>query len=447
VIGVDLPTEQSYWKIRSFNDGELPLKSSDPKVSQYFERAREKGNHYATFDPYAYAHADVVIVDVNLDVQKETGTQGELADFGVDMDPFSKAITAISQNCKADVLVVVETTVPPGTCQQIVYPILRQGLLDRNLPDDQFRLGHSYERVMPGPNYVDSIQNYFRVYSGIDDASAEATEAFLMTIIRTDEYPLTRLQGTNATEMAKVLENSYRAMNIAFMVEWTRFAEEAGVNIYEVVNAIRMRDTHSNLMFPGIGVGGYCLTKDPLLASWARSSLFGSKVLPQTEQGVRINDQMPLFAFNFLRERLAQSDMKGLRVLLLGVSYRGDVGDTRYSPVELFCRLLESSGCEVSAHDYFVNHWTECDMEVETSLEAALVQSFDILVLTTGHSEYRNNKTLLQALEKTDRCIVYDTLGFFSREELTGIAENHQVYVLGRGDEIATGLNPAEQKE
>ena len=80
---------------------------------------------------------------------------------------------------------------------------------------------------MPGPNYVDSIQNFYRVYSGINEESANATEEFLKTIIRTDEYPLTRLQSTNATEMAKVLENSYRAMNISFMVEWSRFAEES----------------------------------------------------------------------------------------------------------------------------------------------------------------------------------------------------------------------------
>ena len=76
--------------------------------------------------------------------------------------------------------------------------------------------------------------------------------------------------------MAKVLENSYRAMNIAFAVEWSRYAEEAGVNLYEIVNAIRMRPTHSNLMYPGIGVGGYCLTKDPLLASWAKINHFNS---------------------------------------------------------------------------------------------------------------------------------------------------------------------------
>ena len=122
---------------------------------------------------------------------------------------------------------------------------------------------------------------------------------FFVRLSSTDEYPLTRLGNTHATEMAKVLENSYRAMNIAFMVEWSRFAEEAGVDIYEVVNAIRMRPTHKNIMLPGLGVGGYCLTKDPLLASWARMNLFGSdEPLDQSETGVHINDQMPILCFS-----------------------------------------------------------------------------------------------------------------------------------------------------
>ena len=149
-------------------------------------------------------------------------------------------------------------------------------LRKRNLSSDKIKIGHSYERVMPGPGYIDSIQNFFRVYSGVDKKSADAVESFLHTIIQTDEYPLTRLGNTNATEIAKVLENSYRAMNIAFAVEWSRFAEEAGVDLYEVVNAIRLRPTHANLMYPGIGVGGYCLTKDALLASWAKQNLIGS---------------------------------------------------------------------------------------------------------------------------------------------------------------------------
>ena len=94
---------------------------------------------------------------------------------------------------------------------------------------------------MPGPNYIDSIQNFPRVFSGINDISIRATRKFLETIINTEDYPLTLLNGTNATEMAKVLENSYRALNIAFIVEWSRFAEQTDVNLYEVVDAIEKR--------------------------------------------------------------------------------------------------------------------------------------------------------------------------------------------------------------
>ena len=434
VIGVDLATPDSYWKIRSINDGVLPLKSSDPKVQQYFDRAREKGNLYASYDGYAYALADVVIVDVNLDVQKKSADNAEMLGFDVDMQPFSNAIRAIAESCKPDVLVLVETTVPPGTCEKIVAPILKQGLAERGLPVDQFRLGHSYERVMPGPDYIDSIQNFYRVYSGIDEVSADATETFLKTIIRTDEYPLTRLARTNATEMAKVLENSYRAMNIAFMVEWSRFAEEAGVNLYEVVHAIRMRNTHSNMMLPGIGVGGYCLTKDPLLASWSRKELFAAAGgLGQSEQGVRINDQMPLFAYQFLCEQLKKQDLSELRVLLLGVSYRGDVGDTRYSPVELFCKLLRNAGCNVRAHDYFVDYWPECDMSVESSLSSALEGGADVIAITAGHSDYRDNAELAAWLDDRDTCVVYDTLGLLSEDEIQSFGRRHEILVLGRG--------------
>ena len=345
VIGVDLPKPESYWKICSLNEGTLPLRSSDPKVLSYYETAKKQGNFLATFDPIAYSYADVVIVDINLDVQKYSNKEGELIDFDVTLESFKKGIDVLAKHCKPEVLILIETTVPPGTCEQVVFPIIQRGFADRNLPTDLFKLGHSYERVMPGPNYIDSIESFYRVYSGVNNDSAVAIEKFLKTIIRTDNYPLTRLKNTNATEMAKVLENSYRAMNIAFIVEWSRFAEEAGVNLYEVINAIRMRETHSNMMFPNIGVGGYCLPKDPLLASWASQNFFNSSnALIQSEHGVRINDQMPFFAFNFFKKHIEGlgRKMKGLKVLLLGVSYRGDVGDTRYSPVELFCKLLAS---------------------------------------------------------------------------------------------------------
>ena len=434
VIGIDLPTPASYWKIRSINEGVFPIIASDPKIDLYYQQALTKKNYYATYDSHAYSKADVVVVDINLDVQKKSAKNNDLEGYDVDLTPFKKAIEAIGSNCKEEVLVLVETTVPPGTAQKIVRPLLEECLTKRGLTTDKLKVGHSYERVMPGPKYIDSIQNFYRVFAGTDEKSAEAVERFLRTVIRTDEYPLTRLGNTNATEMAKVLENSFRAMNIAFMVEWSRFAEEAGVDIYEVVNAIRMRPTHKNIMLPGLGVGGYCLTKDPLLASWARINLFGSEEkLGQSEKGVHINDKMPLYAFEYLQSQYTGS-LAGKKVLLLGVSYLNDVGDTRYTPVEGFYDQLINAGCEITLHDPHVKYWEEKDIWINQNLEELLEDECDVVVVTTGHKDYRSNESLINTLLSKPAAFMYDTIGVWTKDEIKALGEKHMVKVLGRGD-------------
>ena len=434
VIGIDLPTPASWWKICSINEGVFPVLASDPKISEYYAKSRAKKNYYATCDPYAYSKADVVIVDINLDVKKQTGPGHELLDYSVDLTPFKKAIESIGTHCRQDVLVLVETTVPPGTTEKVVKPLLQECLQKRGLPVNQLKVGHSYERVMPGPKYIDSIQNFYRVFAGTDAMSTEAVEKFLRTVIRTDEFPLTRLGHTNATEMAKVLENSFRAMNIAFMVEWSRFAEEASVDIYEVVNAIRMRPTHKNIMLPGLGVGGYCLTKDPLLASWARMNLFNSNdPLLQSEKGVRINDKMPLFAFEYLQSQYRNS-LNGKKVLLLGVSYLNDVGDTRYTPVEGFYNQLQEAGAEIALHDPHVLYWEEKDTWVTQDMYKLLEQDYDIITITTGHKEYRSNPVFIAKLMEQSPAVIYDTIGVLTNEEIKTLSGKHMVRVLGRGD-------------
>jgi nucleotide sugar dehydrogenase len=433
VIGVDQDTEVGRKTVDSLNAGIFPITADDPKIGEYFENTRHRGNFYATVDISTYAVADVIIVDVNLDVHKIGNEDYALIDYNVNLSPFISAIKTIGAYCKPDVLVLIETTVPPGTCRNIVAPTLKAALEERGLPSDKIRIGHSYERVMPGPNYIDSIQSFYRVYSGIDNASADAVEAFLKTINRTDEYPLTRLGNTNATEMAKVLENSYRAMNIAFVVEWSRMAEEAGVDLYEVVHAIRQRPTHSNLMFPGIGVGGYCLTKDPLLASWARTNLLGGEdKLAQSETAVSINDQMPRYAAEFLERRYVDG-IEGKKVLLLGVSYRGDVGDTRFSPVEPFYRCLLQADARVSVHDPYVSSWPETGMRPFTNIPDALNEQPDIVVISTGHRLYQD-ETTIDLLLSCNPLWVYDTIGLLSAVQIKKLQEKHTVIVLGRGD-------------
>jgi len=432
VIGVDLANENNYWKIKSINDGIFPLIADDPKITEFFDNAKAKGNFLATYDPVAYQYADVIIVDINLDVQKQSHGKGGLKDFDVNLKGFEEAIQSIGRNCRDDVLVLVETTVTPGTCDQVVKPIIEEELVKRELTLKNYRLGHSYERVMPGPQYIDSIREFPRVYAGVNETSADTVEEFLKTIIDTSKCDLTRLEHTNATEMAKVLENSYRAMNIAFAVEWSRFAEEAGVDLYAMVNAIRARPTHANLMYPGIGVGGYCLTKDPLLASWARKNYFGSTSdLEMSISGVSVNDQMPKFAFN----RLIQvfDDVSDKKVTFLGVSYRGDVGDTRFTPVEPLVEMVRETGAEIVLHDPFVSYWEEQKCNVESDLNVALDSTTDLIVVSAGHSQYKLKSTI-DKLMALNPALIYDTIGLFDKEQLLILQNKHKVSVLGRGD-------------
>ena len=435
VIGVDLPRKDTFWKIKSINEGLFPVIASDPKIKEFFDVVKKKGNFLATYDPYAYSRADIIIVDINLDVSKKSDFYGELNDFEVNLDPFKKAVKSIADNCKEEVLILIETTVPPGTSEKIVKPIIENSFKKRGISIDKFKLGHSYERVMPGPNYIDSIQNFYRVYSGVNKKSADATENFLKTIISTKNYPLTRLGNTNASEMAKVLENSYRAMNIAFVVEWSRFAENSGVNFYEVVDAIRMRPTHNNLMYPGIGVGGYCLTKDPLLASWSKKNIFRSKEgLMQSIKGVKINDKMPFFAFEFLKRELNNINLYGKKILLLGISYRSNVGDTRYSPVEPFYNYLIKDGAKLILHDPYVKYWEEVKIKIDQNLENLLNKPLDIVIITTAHEEYRSSKYLIELLLNKSNLFILDTVGLLNKEEIKKLKNKHNVRVLGRGD-------------
>ncbi|MDB4165541.1 nucleotide sugar dehydrogenase [Gammaproteobacteria bacterium] len=436
VIGVDQATEASYWKIAEINAGFCPVVSSDPLVSEFFDRAKRQQNFYATHDSMAFSYAAVIIVDINLDVTKVKGESGNIESYDVPLEGFKKAIESIGQVCKEDVLILVETTVPPGTCKKIVYPIIVECLKSRGLRSDKFKLGHSYERVMPGPNYVNSIKNFYRVYSGIDDESADAVGMFLKTVISTDEYPLTRLKTTESTEMAKVLENSYRAMNISFAIEWSRFAESAGVDLYDVVDAIRLRPTHANLMYPGIGVGGYCLTKDPLMASWASEEFFGLKSgLQSSVKAVENNDKMPMFCFDFVSKILKDHDKETTSIGLLGVAYGPGIGDTRFSPVEDFYNRLSAHFDNIKCQDPYVPLWAELNLEIETSLETFLALSFDILIVTTGHRDYLIDNAIYELIARSVKeMIIIDTVGLLDLHKLPAtFAQNKNFYVLGVG--------------
>ncbi|MCH8902741.1 MAG: nucleotide sugar dehydrogenase [Bacteroidetes bacterium] len=433
VIGIDLPNEDSYWKICSINKGEFPIVSADESIQTGFKSVNEKGNLYATYDPYAYSLADIVIVDVSLDVAKEYDEKNELSDYEVLIGPFKDAITTISINCKVDALIIVETTIPPGTCEKIIKPILDEAFQRRGIKPS-YKLGYAYERVTPGENYLNSVINQYRVYAGVDEASAKAIETFLETIINTEDYPLTLLHSTTAAEIAKVLENSYRAANIAFIQEWTEYAEEAKVNLYEILDAIRMRPTHDNIMQPGLGVGGYCLPKDPLIADWARKDIFQSnEELSVSRRAVEINDKMSNYAFDLIN-RHHLGDLSGKYILLLGVSYIGNVADTRNTPVEALYDSLVDSGCKITIHDPYVTFWNERELDIENSLEACFENKFDIIVFCVKHSFYVDHRLLNSLVLAQKDLYILDTIGMMQEEMIDQFKKKHRVSIIGRGD-------------
>jgi len=343
-----------------------------------------------------------------------------------------RAITTLGDWLPAGALVIVETTVPPGTCERVVAPVLQERLRARGVEPDSVLLAHSYERVMPGAAYLDSIVNFWRVYAGLTPAAADACETFLQKIIDTKRFPLARMPNMRASEMGKVMENSYRATTIAFVEEWSRLAEKIGVDIFPVIDAIRVRPTHSNFRQPGFGVGGYCLTKDPLFGGIAARELFALPDLsfPISELAVTINRRMPLETLRLLREEWDGS-VAGKKVLLLGVSYRPDVGDTRHAPAELFVRAAQKEGAVVDAYDPLVSHWRELSSELPTRLPAAA--GYDAVVFTSSHAEF--TALDLPAWLGDSRPLLVDANRVLSVAQLEAVRERRLPFrSIGRGN-------------
>jgi nucleotide sugar dehydrogenase len=389
VIGVDLPLPQTYWKVVKVAAGETPIVSPDQDLPQMLHAAVcEVGNLAATTCEEAYALADVIVVDVPLSVGERTVESPQ--DITIELHHFQAAVRAVGRKMAAEALVLVETTVPAGATEKIVLPILQEERQRRGVTAP-LHLAHAYERVMPGPRYLASIRSFFRSFAGINAESARRARAFLTAIIDTQQFPLWELSDTTSSELAKLLENSYRAANIAFIHEWTLLAEQLGVNLFEIVDSIRVRKgTHDNMRYPGFGVGGYCLTKDSLLAQWASLHLFDSDVtLDMTLQALRTNYQMPLHTLRHLNE-LLDGELSGKTIAVCGVAYLPGVADTRNSPTELLLEKLEEAGARPVVHDPCLATWPEAPHIALAPDLATALRDADGVVLAVPHREYLN---------------------------------------------------------
>jgi nucleotide sugar dehydrogenase len=218
---------------------------------------------------------------------------------------------------------------------------------------------------MPGRQYVASIRDFWRVCSGCNDEATDRVVKFLNEVLNTKDFPLTVMDRPIESETTKIVENSYRATILAFLNEWSLFAERNGVDLTKVIEAIKVRPTHSNMIFPGPGIGGYCLPKDGGLGSWAYKHILGFEddIFRITTAAIDINDTRALHVAELTRDALRNMGryIAGARVLLCGASYREDVGDTRYSGSELVVRKLTEMGAELCVHDPYVEHWYEIE--------------------------------------------------------------------------------------
>jgi UDP-N-acetyl-D-glucosamine dehydrogenase len=366
VIGMQRPSTRSFWKILYLNRGLAPVEAEDPEVAPLIRRCvLEKKTLIASFTYDVLTLADVVVVDVQCDYHKETF--GNVKQGHADIAALEASLKIIGEKIKPECMVLIETTVPPGTTEYVAYPIIKRAFQKRGLENTEPLLAHSFERVMPGRNYVASIRDFWRVCSGINPESRKRVTDFLSGILNVENFPLTVLDRPIESETCKIVENSYRATLLAFLDEWSVFSERNGVDLTKVIKAIKVRPTHSNIIFPGPGIGGYCLPKDGGLGVWAYHTLMGFEddIFKITPLSININDTRGLRVVQLVRDALRNMGkiVAAAKIAVLGASYREDVGDTRYSGSEIIIRKLTEMGAEVVAHDPYVKHWWEMEKQ------------------------------------------------------------------------------------
>jgi len=406
VIGMQRPSTRSFWKIPLINRGISPIQAEDPEVAPMIERCvNQKKTLIATYHNDALKLADVVIIDVQCDFLKQD--LGNLKTGHADIRALEESFKIIGEKINPECLVLIETTVPPGTTEYVGYPIIKKGFKKRGIEREPL-LAHSFERVMPGRDYVRSIRDFWRVCSGINEKSRDLVVTFLSDVLNVEDYPLTVLDRPIESETCKIVENSYRATILAFLHEWSLFSETNGVDLTKVIQAIKVRPTHSNIIFPGPGIGGYCLPKDGGLGLWAYKHLMGFEddIFKITPTAIDINDTRALHAAQLARDALRNMGriVAASQISVLGVSYREDVGDTRYSGSEILVRKLTEMGAEVKAHDPYVPHWWELEKQDSYPATGA---SWSRFFRNQEHlSEFQMTTEFAEALQGAD-CIIF----------------------------------------
>ncbi len=313
--------------IDSLKKGILNINSSDPEIKKKF--LKNKSYLKLSNKIMDIKDSKIILVSVGFDFTKKN--------FYENLKNITKKIGKYASKKS---LIIYECTLPPGTSERIIYPILKKEFKKRKINSNNFFYGYSFERIMPGDNYIGSINNNFRTFSGINQNSKKLLKTFLKSFINFKKYPLFEFDKIEECETCKIIENSYRALNISYIDEWMKFCYQRKLNLNSILNAIRLRPTHRNIMKTGIGVGGYCLTKDGIFGSLS-NKLFDKKMInfKLTNMSLNINKEMISNSYDFIKNKT--KNLKKQKILFLGTTYKEDIGDFRNSPSKILYNFLK----------------------------------------------------------------------------------------------------------
>jgi UDP-N-acetyl-D-mannosaminuronic acid dehydrogenase len=375
VTGLQRRSQRSGWKIDVLNAGGSPIEGDEPGLSELLARVVAKKSFRVTDDYSVIGDMDIVLIDVQ--------TPTDSADHSPSYLSLKEVSRQIGQYMRRGTLVVIESTVAPGTTQNVVQPILERK--SKLKAGKDFMLAYSYERLMPG-RLIDYIVNLPRIVGGIDEASRKRAMDMYSKIVKAQILTTDIL----TCETSKTIENAYRDANIAFSNEMALLCESLGVDIWEVQKLVNSR-SERHMHLPGCGVGGHCLPKDTWLLRYGlrKYGRFPDMETRFIALAREINDFMPLHTASLVRSGLAERGVrvKDAKVALLGVAYLENSDDTRNTPAYAIIQDLESRGCEVVAHDPYVRDFPECDLT--RNLDAAL-KGAHCAVIVTRHDEYKD---------------------------------------------------------
>jgi UDP-N-acetyl-D-glucosamine dehydrogenase len=288
----------------------------------------------------------------------------------------------ISKYLKKETMVVLESTTYPGTTEDLVKPILEKGSGLKCGID--FYLGFSPERVDPG-NLIYKTKNTPKVVGGIGQDATEVIAAMYRSVLDGDVHTVS---SPAIAEMEKILENTYRNVNIGLVNELSMLCNRMGINFWEVIDAAKSKPYGFQAFYPGPGLGGHCIPLDPYYLSWkAREYGFHTSMI---ESSMMINDRMPEYCVeraNKILNRLKKA-LNGAKVIVLGVAYKQDIDDYRESPAIRVINELKKEGADVVYFDPYVSEYREHGhiLKGELELTSKLIEDMDLVMITTAHS-------------------------------------------------------------